>query len=379
MARAKTPAPTSGSGGRLPVPSLRSPERSAIPGLPEGLTELHLHLGGAVAPHVLWEIAHGQGMKLPVRSYFEFVDLVTSSPERVKSLEDYLEILHRWTERIQSGPQAVERAVYEVFAKEYRGSRVSAMELRFNPMKRNLGGERDLDHIIHAALRGLDRACLEYRLRGGLIFCLAREFPTELNEILVEKAIRYHARGVVGIDLAGTEASRPELDPASAGRFAGMFRRAREAGLGTTVHTGETPQTDAAGLIAAIDLLRPRRIGHGIRAACSEEAMRRLRDEDVVLEICPTSNLHTRAVADLDELAGILRTFLDRGVRFTVNTDATYMLATDLRREVELLVAAGALDGEGVARCFEIAREASFLDGVDGPSVGPAGIGDRAG
>jgi adenosine deaminase len=343
------------------VPPLRAPERSGIPGLPEWLTELHLHLGGAVAPHVLWEMAHAQGMKLPVRSYFEFVDLVTSHPDKVKSLEDYLEILHRWTERIQSGTHAIERAVYEVLAKEFRGSRVAAMELRFNPMKRNLGGERDLDHIIHAALRGLDRACLEYGLRGGLIFCLAREFPTELNEILVDKAIRYHQRGVVGIDLAGTERQRPELDPASAERFAGMFRRAREAGLGTTVHTGETPHTAADGVIAVIERLRPRRIGHGIRAASSPEAMQRLCDAGVVLEICPTSNLHTRAVDSVEELRGILRTFLAHGVRFTINTDATYILGTDLRREVELLVAAGILTGDEVARCFANAAEASFL------------------
>lgn len=345
----------------IPVPPLRTPERAEIPGLPEWLTELHLHVGGAVAPHVLWEMAHAQGLKLPVRSYFDFVDLVSSRPDKVKSLDDYLEILHRWTETIQSGTHAIERAVYEILAKEFRGSRVSTMELRFNPMKRNLGGERDLDHIIHAALRGLDRACLEYGLRGGLIFCLAREFPTELNEILVDKAIRYRARGVVGIDLAGTERQRPELDPVSAERFAGMFRRAREAGLGTTVHTGETPHTAADGVIAVIERLKPRRIGHGIRAAFSSDAMQRLRDADIVLEICPTSNLHTRAVSGLDELGEILRTFRAHGVRFTINTDGTYILGTDLRREVELLVKAGILSGDDVARCFADAADASFL------------------
>lgn len=343
------------------VPSLRTPARADIPGLPDWLTELHLHLGGAVAPHVLWEMAHAQGMKLPVRGYFEFVELVTSSPDKVKSLEDYLAILHRWTERIQSGPASIERAVYEVLAKEYRGSRVRATELRFNPMKRNLGGEQDLDHIIHAALRGLDRACLEYDLTGGLIFCLAREFPADLNEIIVDKAIRYHGRGVVGIDLAGTEQHRPELDPASAGRFAGLFARARDAGLGTTVHTGETPHTNADGVVAAIALLRPRRIGHGIRAAYSDEAMRRIVDADVVLEICPTSNLHTRAVSGLEELRFILRTFVAHGVRFTINTDATYMLGTDLRREVELLARAEILSAEEIARCFAVARETTFL------------------
>ena len=80
----------------------------------------------------------------------------------MKSLEDYLLILHQWTEKIQSSPTAIERSVYEIICNEYRGSRVNQIELRFNPMKRNLGGERDLDHIIHAAIRGMDRACLEY-------------------------------------------------------------------------------------------------------------------------------------------------------------------------------------------------------------------------
>jgi adenosine deaminase len=343
------------------VPHLRQPERKPIPGLPAELIELHLHAGGAVAPHVLFAMAHEQGIKLPVRNYFEFVDLVTSSPDKVKSLEDYLAILHLWTEKIQSSPHAMERAIYEILGKEFRGSRVSTMELRFNPMKRNLGGERDLDHIIHAALRGMDRACLEYGIRAGLIFCLAREFSADLNEIIVDKAIRYQKRGVVGIDLAGTEKNSLELDENTVGRFAYMFERARNAGLKATVHTGETPHTNADGVIATIKHLKPERIGHGIRAAYSVEAMKMLREEGVVLEICPTSNLHTRAVSGIDELKSVLRKFIEHRVRFTINTDATYMLATDLRREVELLVAAEILTGDEVARCFEIARESSFI------------------
>lgn len=345
----------------IPVPSLRTPDRPPIPGLPDELIELHLHAGGAVAPHILFAMAHEQGIKLPVKSYFDFVDLVSSNPNKVKSLEDYLDILHKWTEKIQSSPHAMERAVYEILAKEYRGSRVSTMELRFNPMKRNLGGERDLDHIIHAALRGLDRACLEYGIKAGLIFCLAREFSAELNEIIIEKAIRYAHRGVVGVDLAGTEKNNLELHHDSAMRFAGLFERARQAGLKATVHTGETPNTNAEGVIAAVRLLGAHRIGHGIRAAYSAEAMSVLRGEGVVLEICPTSNLHTRAVRDLEELRFVLRTFLENGVDFTINTDATYMLGTDLRREVELLVTAGILSGAEVARCFETARKASFI------------------
>jgi adenosine deaminase len=261
--------------------------------------DLHIHIGASVAPHVMWSIAHQQGFKLPVKDYWEFVDLVTVDPRRVKTLEDYLKILHVWTERIQSSPAAMERSVYEIIGKEYRSSRVERIELRFNPMKRNLQGERDLDHIIHASLRGMDRACLEYGVEAGLIFCLAREFDPEINEVILEKAIKYRDRGVIGIDLAGTEKEAVELGD-SVQKYARIFQRARDAGLGTTVHTGETPNTAGEGVMAVLQELKPDRIGHGIRAAYSADATTMLADTGCVLEICPTSNLNTRAVRHLE-------------------------------------------------------------------------------
>jgi len=329
--------------------------------MPRELTDLHIHVGGAVAPHVLWSIAHEQGFKLPVQSYWEFRELVSARPGKVKSLEEYLAVLHTWTERIQSSPQAIERSVYEVIGKEYRSSRVDLIELRFNPMKRNLGGERDLDHIIHAALRGMDRAVLEYGVRAGLIFCLAREFDLKLNEILVEKAARYRRRGVVGIDLAGTEKNAVELDPKEVARYRELFLGARAAGLRTTVHTGETAGTGAEGVRAVVEQLEPERIGHGIRAAQDERVMDLLRERGVVLEICPSSNLATRAVASLEELKEILQRFWARGVRFTINTDGPYLLDTSMRREVAMLHDGLVLAQEQIEQTFRWAREATFL------------------
>lgn len=322
--------------------------------------DLHIHVGASVAPHILWSIAHQQGFKLPVKDYWEFVELVTVNPRRVRSLDDYLRILHEWTEKIQSSPAAIERAVYEIIGKEYRGSRVEQIELRFNPMKRNLEGERDLDHIIHAAIRGMDRATLEYNVRAGLIFCLAREFPPELNEILLQKAIKYMGRGVVGIDLAGTETHKIELGE-SVEKYAAIFAGAREAGLGTTIHTGETRATAGEGVIAAIRHLKPDRIGHGIRAAYSEDALAVLADAGTVLEICPTSNLHTRAVRHLEEFRYILGTFVDKGVRFTVNTDGTYLCRTNLKREFALLEEAEILGNDELEKARALAFEASFI------------------
>jgi adenosine deaminase len=278
----------------------------------------------------------------------------------VSSLGDYLAILHQWTEKIQSSPAAIERSVYEIIGKEFRSSNVSLIELRFNPMKRNLGGERDLDHIIHAALRGMDRACLEYGVRAGLIFCLAREFSLELNEILVKKAVKYRSRGVVGIDLAGPEMHTLELGQYVEG-YRDLFQRARSAGLGTTVHTGETAYTAVPGVLAVMEKLSPSRIGHGIAAARSEEAVRKLVEAGTILEICPTSNLRTHAVADLVELGEALRTFDRAGVRFTINTDGPYLLNTHLRYEYDLLSRAGILDDAQIERTIAVARAATFV------------------
>ena len=232
------------------------------------LTDLHIHVGGAVAPHILWAIAHDSGFKLPVKSYWDFCELVYADPQQGLVARRLPRHHAPWTERIQSSPAAIERSIYEVIGKEYRSSRVSTIELRFNPMKRNLGGERDLDYIIAAALRGMDRACLDYGVKAGLIFCLAREFDYELNEIIVRKAEKYRDHGVIGIDLAGPEQHTLELG-GDVDRYRDLFARARAAGLGTTVHTGETTHTGAEGVLAVIDKLKPARIGHGIAAAQS--------------------------------------------------------------------------------------------------------------
>ena len=143
----------------------------------EGLAELHTHLGGSVASEILWSLAHEQGIALPVKDYWEFDRLVTVSDPRGVANLDALDQIYHWTELIQSSPIAVERSVHAAIGGAYRSQRITTLELRFNPMKRNRGGERDLDHIILAAIRGLDRAAIEYpQVRAGLILMMDRTF-----------------------------------------------------------------------------------------------------------------------------------------------------------------------------------------------------------
>src|SRR3989440_5733220 len=202
----------------------------------EGLAELHTHLGGSVASDILWSLAHEQGIALPVKDYWEFDRLVTvSDPRGVENLDALNEIYH-WTELIQSSPVAVERSVHAAIGGAYRSQRITTFELRFTPMKRNRGGERDLDHIIMAATRGLDRASLEYpQVRAGLILMMDRTFDERQNSIIVEKAIRYAGRGVVGVDIAGP---RPRGARYPDRLLAPWVEEARSAGPGITSHVG---------------------------------------------------------------------------------------------------------------------------------------------
>src|ERR1044072_1795469 len=168
------------------------------------LAELHTHLGASVASDIMWSLAHEQGIALPVKDYWEFDRLAPrAGARRVDSLDALNDIYH-WTELIQSSPLAVETSVHAAIGGAYRSQNITTLELRFNPMKRNRGGERDLDHIIMAAPRGLDRASLESPLvRAGLILMMDRTFSERQNAIIVEKAIRYAPRGIVGGDIAG--------------------------------------------------------------------------------------------------------------------------------------------------------------------------------
>jgi len=309
----------------------------------EGLAELHTHLGGSVASDILWSLAHEQGIALPVKDYWEFDALVTVSDPRGVTGLDELDQIYHWTELIQSSPLAVERSVHAAIGGAYRSQRITTLELRFNPMKRNRGGERDLDHIILAAIRGLDLASLEYpQVRAGLILMMDRTFDRRLNEIIVEKAVRWASRGIVGVDIAGPRPGAARYDYT---QLAPMVETAREAGLGVTIHVGEEGgDLGREEMGEVLERLRPERIGHGILAAGDPELERALRDLGTVLEICPTSNLLTKALADEEAVRTTMRRFVEAGVPFTIATDGPEMMRTHLRDEFELLLRLRALD-----------------------------------
>jgi adenosine deaminase len=177
--------------------------------------------------------------------------------------------------------------------------------------------------------------------------------------VIVEKAIRYAPRGVVGIDIAGP---RPGGERYDYTQIAGHVETARAAGLGVTIHVGE--EGGAHGieeLREVVASLRPDRIGHGILAAHDPELMALLREAQITLEICPTSNLLTKALAGEDAVRETFRAFVEHDVPFTIATDGPEMMRTHLRDEFELLLRIGALDESDAKAANQRGHDSSFI------------------
>jgi len=320
------------------------------------LAELHAHISASTHPAIYWQIAHDQGIKLPRKDYFEFVDYISLSNHKKMTLEEYLtKIMHPILDKLGSGAYALERSMYEIMSGAYRVNNITLIEVRTNPMRHNNNGEHDLDLIIMAMLRGMERALLEYRnLSAGIIFCLAREFSFEKNAIMVEKAIKYHRRGIVGIDLSGVNNAKFHMK-----EYKDIIVKAKKAGLKITTHSGELKSDDD--MWEAIEYLNPQRIGHGIRAAYDKKLMKELVKRDIVLEVCPMSNLMTKAVENEEELKFILRTFVENNVKFTINTDWPEMIAdAHLWQQFHMLREKGMLTEEELRNCSQLAFESAF-------------------
>lgn len=321
------------------------------------LPELHAHIGSSIAPHVYWHIANSEGYKLPKRDYHEFVDHIVLSPERKMTLKDYLDrIYHPILDKLSSGALALEKGVYETFNGAYRSNHITLYELRGNPMKHNKEGEVDLDHAIMAMLRGMERALLEYpKLRAGIIFSLDRQFSFEQNQIIVEKAIKYRSRGVIGIDFANYNKKGFHFKD-----YTKLVDRAREHGLNITAHSGETDDTND--MWNCINYINPQRIGHGIRAAYDKKLMKELADRKITLEVCPLSNLMTRAVKDDKEMTFILNTLYDNGVRFSLNTDWPETIKDGhLRQQYKYILDRKMLTEEQIKQTIHWGFDATFI------------------
>ncbi|MFE9917390.1 adenosine deaminase [Micromonospora sp. NPDC005553] len=314
-----------------------------IAGLPK--VELHVHHVGSALPRTVAELAARHEGRTPVpadpdalASYFEFRDFA-------HFVEVYLSVVD-----LIRDPEDVWILTHEV-ARELARQQVRYAELTITPyshVRRGIPAPAFCEAIEDARRRALTDFGIELR------WCF--DIPGEAGLPAAEETLRIaldeRPDGLVSFGLGGPEIGvpRPQFRP--------YFDQARAAGLRSVPHAGETtgPQT----VWDALNELGAERIGHGISAAQDPQLLAYLAERQIGMEVCPTSNVRTRAVATLDEHP--LRQLVDAGLLVTINSDDPPMFGTTLNDEYAVAARLLGVGAEGLAGLARNAVTASFLD-----------------
>ncbi|HEX6149317.1 MAG TPA: adenosine deaminase [Nocardioides sp.] len=315
-----------------------------IAGLPKA--ELHVHQVGSASPRIVAELAARHPGVVPadteeLRAYFafrdfaHFVEIYLSVVDLIRTAED------------------VRMLTYEV-AREMAGQQLRYAELTCTPYTSVLPHVDDRGIPIEAYTEAIEDARVAAERDFGLVLRWIYDIPGEAGlpaaDATLEYALQHPPEALIGFGLGGPEIGvpRPQFQP--------HFDAARAAGLHSVPHAGETtgPQT----VWDAVRLLGAERIGHGTSAAADPELLAHLARHGIPLEVCPTSNLATRAVESLE--AHPLRAFVEAGVPVTINSDDPPMFGTDLNTEYAVAAELLDLDETGVAGLAQAAVAASF-------------------
>jgi adenosine deaminase len=311
--------------------------------------ELHRHLELCLRPDTIWELAPQFGIQL--KSQKEFQDRFMI----LEPMKDLGTVLNKFldTQKLLATPEILERITFEACEDAYKLEGIRILELRYAPTFVEMGHKMSFEEIHSAIVRGMKKAEEAYPMAVGLVCIIQRILPVETAEKVVTFALK-HKDSFVGLDLADNEEgfdSKP---------FAQLFRKAREGGLGITIHSGEAPHPKSPKWVMdAIEVLGAERIGHGVQIYRDEAVMKSVKERGVVLELCPTSNMLTNAIPDLKDHP--LKKLFDYGIAVTINTDDPGIFNTNLNREYRIAHQVLGMSFEDLDKCSQTAAERSFI------------------
>ncbi len=284
------------------------------------LINLHTHLEGRIRPSTARELAEQLGFADAGRDWKHALELdapanLTIYLEKVAS--SYPFFAHA-AALARIAREAVEDAAAD--GEDY-------LELRFGPATHARDGF-SIAAVIAAVCEGVADGVHATGMPAGVVVAALRNHDAETNALVARGAAQFAGRGVVGFDLAGDELRFPALEP-----FVECFAIARAAGLGLTCHAAEA----APGVMAveAHRLLGVSRIGHGAHIVHDADALQRIADVGVAVEVCPSSNVFTGAIASVDEHpAGRFR---EAGIAVVLGDDNPRQTGSLLSAEAEIL------------------------------------------
>jgi adenosine deaminase len=285
-------------------------------------TDLHCHLDGSLRVTTILDLAQKQKIKLPAEDPEKLFKLVYAG-ERCRSLEDYLKGFDI-TLSVMQTEEALYRTAYEL-AEDCARENVRYLEVRYSPMLHTQRGLK-LAPIVEAVIQGLRAGERDFGVRSGVILCGIRSISAESSLRMAELCVAFKNRGVIAFDLAGAEYNYPAKDHKQA------FQLILDNNVNCTAHAGEAYGPES--IAQAIHYCGAHRIGHGTRLRENGDLLNYCNDHRVPLEICLSSNIQTRAAADL--ASHPLPFFYTYGLRVTINTDNRLMTDTTVSKELLL-------------------------------------------
>ncbi|MFZ4813914.1 MAG: adenosine deaminase [Phototrophicaceae bacterium] len=285
--------------------------------------ELHRHLEGSMRLTTLLEIARtydNELKEMELERLRPFVQMTEGQPFSSQSFLSKFRVLRQF----YNSPETIRRITREAVI-DAAEDNVRYMELRFTPKALCNVLLCDYFEVMDWVCDTVEATVAEYpSIKVRLLVSMNRHEGAEIGREVLQVALRYRNRGVVGIDLAGQEKGVPSLP------FAPIFHEALAEGLHTTVHAGEWE--GAQSVVVALNDLRAERIGHGIRAIEDHRVVALLAERQITLEVCPTSNKHSGVVHELEQHP--LVDLFHAGVRTTINTDDPLISNINLTTEL---------------------------------------------
>ncbi|MGB8984436.1 MAG: adenosine deaminase [Anaerolineales bacterium] len=310
-------------------------------------TEIHCHLEGAIRTQTIIDIAREYDLRLPAYEPDE-LDRHVKVLEQMHDLHAVLAAFAIFQNSITS-PKVVERIAWELF-EDSAIQNIRLFEVRFSPDWAFRGHNLDWDAALEGILRAKERAERDFDMVIGLLAITSRSLGPDSCARTVDWAIR-HREHILGIDLADSERDFPLRD------FVPPVRKAQEAGLKVTIHTGE--DTPASFIRETIELAGPDRIGHGIHAIDDMHVVELIRQRGITLEVNPWSNYLTNSVPTIE--AHPLKKLFDLGVQVTINSDDPEVLETNVNNEYRIAHEILGMSMDDIAVCNRYACEASFI------------------
>ncbi|MFL0252671.1 adenosine deaminase [Clostridium neuense] len=279
--------------------------REKIKNIPK--TELHCHIDGSLRPSTIIELLRKNNLPLPVSNSSNIEDNFKISGN-CGSLKEYLNKFD-FPIKVMQKKEDLYRVTFELL-EDAKKDGIRYIELRFAPYFHTAEGLK-VEEVVEAVLSAMKDAESKLNIYSGLILCAMRHEPVSKSIAVINLARKYTDSGVVAVDLAGNESDfPPELHKAA-------FDLAYEADINITIHAGETGI--CKNIMKSINILHASRIGHGIFAYKDKSTLHYLIKNHVPLEMCPKSNLDTKAVGSYKEHP--IKTYFEDGLRVTLNTD----------------------------------------------------------